>query len=435
MHKRGHREEWGVWVVTVRHRRQSSGAGIGFVAALIMLCSSVLIADPAACAEYTIEPAITVSEGYNDNILLEPTDTLDDYITRVVPSLHLTYKAPLWDWDLFYAYDYRYFAKNKLIDDDTHRLRLSGLTRLIKEFLFLDIRDTYGRTSTNIVRDFTLESLFLNQTDKNIAIVNPYAVARLSARTTLTPGYQYRNVWYEDPASIDKADHIGYADVSHELSARTTMTVGAKYTRTETDILNYSRTDLSIGERYEYAEDSSVWLTIGNSWFRSELWDTTSQVFWDAGIIRVFRTYTLSFTSGITYIDDPDRTVRRQDRYVADFRKKTERLSIGAMAGLWEYRGAVTKRLEERRYGTSGSLGYEITPNMQGVLSLTIDRFEDSQFDTYTTRYITGIRFNYAVGRTVTASIDYRYTDSYSPYSFDDNYENNRIFVEIKMQF
>jgi len=408
-----------------------------FLIAALVLAALLFTVNPAA-AEYRIQPALTLSEEYNDNVFLTPTNPTHDYITRVLPSLHFVYSAPLWDWDVAYAYDYRYYNYKSRIHDSTSTLSLTNHTTLVKDFFFIDLKDIYSRVSLDSIHDFTQQSLFVNQTDSNIASATPYFTLNLSSRMTASTGYQYRNVWYKDPRAIDKTDHIVFADVSDEMSLKTFMTAAVRYTHTETKLLTLNRTDVSAGPRYEYADGSRIWFIIGNTWFASEQQEIRgNQAFWDTGIIHKFRTYSLSFNAALTYVDDPLRILRREDRYVGTFRKETERFTLGVTVGLWEYRDILTKHLQDTRYSSGGTVSYVITPALQGTYSLTIDRYVNDQTETYYMLYLDMVRLAYQLGANTTLAVNYLFTHGYSPdaVNFNQNYDNNRINLELTKQF
>jgi hypothetical protein len=416
-------------------------------AVLLPLCVAAVSADESRGSEVSIRPAVSVSEEYNDNVFLTPADRVDDYITRVIPSVKFTYKAPLWDWDVSYAYDYRLYAHRTIINDSTQRLNLTNHTRIVKEFLLLDVQDDYGRKSLSPVRDYTQESISVNQTDTNTFTATPYILLRPSSDMSVKAGYQYSSVWYEDPDAIDREMLGGYGEGAWEISPRTALTSVVRYTRADTDRVDYRRTDLSIGAKYEYAEDSFLSLSVGYTWFSSELWQRADQAFWNFEISRKFLTYTLSFDTALTYVDDPtppedgpERILRREDRYVVSFRKETERLKLSASAGVWEYRQVVTNYLEDVRYGTTGSLGYWLTPALKLTCNLRIERFDNKTTTgqrEYTSRYLNGVRLDHLLSETVTISADYRYTNNYAPdpLRYGENYYNNRFLVELTKQF
>ena len=95
----------------------------------------------------------------------------------------------------------------------------------------------------------------------------------------------------------------------------------------------YDKMDIYAGPRYEYAEGSTIWVILGNSWISPEDGDRETQGFWDVGITHRFLSYTLTLNAALTYIDDPQLIVRRQDRYTATFQKNTERWTLAATVG------------------------------------------------------------------------------------------------------
>lgn len=407
--------------------------------------ASAYLAVVAACfsagaqgATFTIQPAITVSEEYNDNLFLTTTDRKDDYITRVVPSVGATYTSPLWDWDVAYAYDYRYYANYRL-DQNLYTLNLNSHARIAGDFLLLDVQDVHARKPRTVVRDWTEESLFLNQTDSNTLIVSPYARIRMSPRSTLFAGYWYRNIWYQDPTAIDKIDDRVFVTVGSELSSSITTSIGVTYTSTEAGggASRLRRTDLFAGFAYAYAMDSLSWFTIGNSWFY--FWPTdleTSQVSWDAGIVQKSGKYAYSFNAKLTYVEDPSSLMRREDRYVATIGRSTERTSLGITAGRYEYRNVATQHLEQTRHALTGTISHASSQTSKIIYDVSIGRIEDyTTPDRYTALYRGGVRFEYTPSERLTIGLQYRYANVYSPDVYEDNYQNDRFILDIKKEF
>jgi hypothetical protein len=378
-----------------------------------------------------------LSEEYSDNIYLTPENALPDYVTRVMPSIRMVYTAPFWDWDVAYAFDYRYYAYRSREHDSTHALTLLNRTNLVRERLFLDVRDEYRRVSLDPVRDYTQQSLFVNQTDSNDLNISPFFVFDITSHTSGTIGYQYRNLWYRQEGAINKTANGGYLDLVDELSPRTAISAGVRYIREDSDVFTYDKVDILAGPRYEYAEDSLVWLYLGNSWITPEDGTRETQGFWDVGIRHRFLTYTLTFNAALTYIDDPQQIVRRQDRYTATFQKNTDRWALAATVGRWEYRDLLTKHLQFTRHGLNGTLAYSLTEALRGAYSFNIDRYEDNSLRTYSMLYLNGLRLEYQFPANTMLALDYRYEHGYSPDSinYQMNYDSNRVALEIRKIF
>lgn len=409
-------------------------------------------------AEPLIVPAVAVSEEYNDNLFLQPYEKEDDYITRVLPSIRFQYTAPFWDWDAAYAYDYRRYAYHRGVDNSTHTATITNKTRVIREFLFLDVRDEYRRVSLSPARDYTQESLFVNQSDRNHLLLNPYVVFHPAPSATLTIGYTYQNIWFEDPAAVDKIDNIATIEAQEEASARLTLSMKLRHTSDKNRIDSYRKNDLALGPRYEYAEKSFLWIFLGGSRISFEQSDSARQLTWDAGITHRLPSYSLTIETALNYIDDPLWVLRREDRYLATLKSEAELASTPAVtgspdyrmaavrdpgertswlvsAGVMEYRDVVTRYLEDRTYRAHVTFGHAITRRWKGAYDLTAERFEDKQLDYFSVRYVTDVRLGWQVTERLAFSFNYRFTDSYSPDFYERNYGNSRSIVEAKYVF
>jgi len=188
------------------------------IAAIILCAVTINAPSDVEGSEFRIKPSIVLSEEYNDNVLLTTEGKSDDFITRTVPSISVLYRAPIWDWDIAYYYNYQYFAQKTSSNDSTHTLDLTNKNRIIPEVLFLEVKDKYARVSLDVTRDYTQESTFVNQTDMNLLTINPYLALEPLSQMSLTAGYLYMNTWYKDPLATDRTEHIGYADVRQNLS-------------------------------------------------------------------------------------------------------------------------------------------------------------------------------------------------------------------------
>jgi hypothetical protein len=298
------------------------------------------------------------------------------------------------------------------------------------------VLDRYERVSLDVARDYTQESLFVNQTDENVFTVNPYFVMRSESRFTPILGYKYVNTWYKQSQGISTVEHIGYAEMITDLSSNVTFTIGVQYTQDTNNVQDYNKADVYAGPRYTYAPNSYVYCLIGESFLDFEFQDdTTKHVIWDAGIIHRYSTSTVAFRTKSGYIPDPSLILRRQDLYVATVTKETTRTSFEISAGLYEYRSAVTNHLEDTSYRLTGTMRHALSPTVTMFLDESIERLEDNQLKTAISLWESGIRFDRRILADLTLALDYRYTNSYSHNSYYDNYVNNRFIVELRKTF
>ena len=289
---------------------------------MIIIVSALLttVPDHAVGAEFRIQPGITLGEEYNDNIFLSPQDRSSDFISRFVPSLNMLYKGPLWDWDVRAFYEYRYYVRfhDDVKQSNIPSLNLINHTRIKDEYIFLDIRENYSKVSLDPTRDFTQESAFINQTDSNVLTLNPYFIIRPTSQMTVTTGYTYSNTWYKDPTAIDQVDNTVYTGFQQDLSRRSIMTVGIIHDENTNRIQDFTRDDAYLGYRYEYVENSTLSVKVGNSWFNDKTNEVRiTQVFWDAILTHRYSTMTVTCETGLRFIPDPFLIFRREDRYLA----------------------------------------------------------------------------------------------------------------------
>ncbi len=387
-------------------------------------------------AEYRIIPSLLVGEEYNDNIYLTPTDRFSEYITRVVPGVAFNDRSSLWDWDISYAYDYRYYERSGYKQDQTHFATLINRTRIIPGFLTLDVLDTYRPVSLDVTKDFTKQSPFVNQTQQNYLTVTPYMTLRPNQRTSFDIGYMYRNVWYKDPTSIDKMDNIVYTTMNHDISERLSSAVTVSYTDDSNRVQDYKKFDLSTGMTYTYSGDSRVQATIGNTWLSAEGQERETQVFWSAGFIHRFVRYAVFAEASYGYyVEDPQRVLRRLDLFAAGVRREDERTSWSVTGTVNKYRNAQTKELEDTSYIATIAVNHAFTERARILLDLSDQHLEDRVNDTRTNLYVTGARYEYTAWEGVTLAAEYRYTYSHSEEAFLSNYYNNRLIVEIRKAF
>jgi hypothetical protein len=348
----------------------------------------------------------------------------------------MKYTAPLWDWDLGYAFDYRYYARNSRKDDTTHSINGRGLVKIIDEKLFLELSDTYKRVSLDVTRDTTNESLFANQSDLNVGIVSPYLVLHPTARLTLKSGYRYINTWYKDPQAVSRQDHVGFINSSYELSPTFFLTGDYTFTR-EIPVKNSSfyRHEASIGPRYEYAEKSFIYARGG---FIASDYDNGTHLLnpsWNAGLTHTFDTVTTNVSTGTRYSDDPLGVSTLETTYSASLAKNLQRGSLTLQGSYTEFSDAIAGRLKNKRYSGGFTGAFELTQDLRGTLGLLYENYRELLINGTTDRYFVDCGLNYSFGKELTAGLSYKYIEYSSARIAADNKQVNRVMLEVKKVF
>lgn len=386
----------------------------------------------AHAGEFSFHPSISVSEEYVDNVFESRDNKRSDFITRLLPGIALAYNAPLWDLDLRYAFDYRYYARNSRTDDTTHNLNARGLARVIDDLFFLEVSDTYSRVSLDVSRDRTRESLFVDQSDTNTFIASPYFNFRPGPKTTVRTGYRYRNVWYREPEGVDRRQHIGFADATYEYSPRLNFTVSYAYTH-EDSINSFDRHSPYAGFRYEYKDRSFVFAQGGYTWFSVRNRGDFNNPFWNGGITHVMGAYAVSLTTGVVYPEDPLSSVTRETDYTLAVTRELGRGNVGLNLSYAKYSGDVIDT--ENRYSAGITARYELGARLVANLAASVEKYDHRESNTYTRRILVNPALTYPLPKEVFLTLNYVYADYYSPLLYADNYTVNRVMLEVRKTF
>jgi hypothetical protein len=402
---------------------------LAVAAALALLAVAV----PPAVADFT--PSIAVSEEYTDNVFETVSGKREDFITRVLPGVALKHNAPIWDWDMGYYLDYRNYLRNSRNDELIHSLALKGNVRVIENFLFLDVADTYKRVSLDVSRDVTTESLFINQTDQNIATVSPYLLWRPGEKTALKTGYRFIDTRYWG-AGIEKREHGTFASLNHELSARFSVNVDYAYGKTETDTVNIDRHDLSGGFRLNYTEKSFLFGNGGNSWQRFSTGTDVSNPFWTAGITHDLGVAVTTLDTRVQFVEDPQANSTKETSYSGKLDKELKRGAIGLAGSYSEFVNTQTGERTQRKLAFGTTARYELLPSLIGNLAATSERFSVSSPSVLPYR-ITGIAgLSYAFNYGVTLGLNYTYIAYLTSLrNAELAKEINRVVVEVRKTF
>ena len=424
-------------------RRKSShssalSAGYRLLCGLLMGLAFLLAGCPedAAGAEYRIQPSITLGEEYEDNVFLTPNNKQDDFITRIIPAVVFAYRTGFWSWDMDFAYDYRKYLKGTRTEDSTYRLNLRNRTILIDNLLFFEAQDQYQRVSLDVTKDYTQQSLFVNQSDENVLTLNPYVATRLGSGSKMNFGFKYVNYQYTDPSAIDNVDHIAYLETLSELSSNTTFSTGIRYTRGQNHVIDYYKTDVYAGPRYAYAPNSYVYCLLGETWVDFAGFPQTKHLLWDLGFFHRYSTMSLAVETKTDTVPDPTRIWTRVDQLEATLTRETAtRTAISVIAGWYEYRSAETNHLENTAYRLSGTLRHVLSPTL--TISGEIDNRRLFDYTTSVATYVYegGVSLERRFLADLTATFAYWYVNSYSPDDYIQNYVNNRLSAELTYRF
>lgn len=396
------------------------------------------VAATAGAAEIEIHPSITVSEEFNDNIFDTPADRRSDFITRVLPGFSLRYLAPFWDWDTSYTFEYRNYAWGARGDEITHTVAARGIVRLIDEFMLMDVSDTYRRVSLDVARDATLESPFVNQSDRNTFSASPYLLWRPTTNSTLRTGYRYVTTWYREPSGVDRTDHGAFAEGAYEFTDKLSLTATYAFTREDTAVSVFDKHDSYAGFRYEYADRSFISAQGGNSWISYDTGRNLSNPFWNAAITHAFDGVTINLSAGITYTEDPLGDIVKETSYTGRIAKQIERGELALFSAYTEFDRTGAGTPLPKRLTVGGTGRYEFTERLSATIDLAGEKYERVSAGELPYRFIGGTGFSYTLGEGFTVAVTYRHISNFRNLDADSpefGSQVNRGVVELRKTF
>jgi hypothetical protein len=177
--------------------------------------------------EFSIKPTVTLSEEYDDNIFLTADNKVGDYITRLTPSVNLTYKTPIWNLALDDTFAAWYYAKQGTSYTSNNANLSSNLT-VIKNLFYFDVTDVEANVILNPRGPSTTTNLNVNQTNSNIANIMPYIKYQIDPATDVKAGVTYTNIWYNSQGT-NRHQYDGLVAITHAFDPKLNALLGAEY--------------------------------------------------------------------------------------------------------------------------------------------------------------------------------------------------------------
>ena len=414
------------------HTRSLSLAVFQIVAVLFSVTVGCIDAE---AGEFTIKPSLILREAYDDNIFLTQDNKESDYITQVLPSVNMTYTAPVWQWTLDYTLNWWYYA-NLGETKDSHYAKLVSKTKVIENFLYLDVFDSYTSVVLNERRAYSESNLFQNRSDTNTLSASPYIKYQIDPSLILTGGYRYTNIWYREDQGINRQLHTGYVSGEYKISPVLTLQAGADYTADmpEDPDPDDNQMSLSVGAIYKIGPKMTLDGNLGYRWvdFDSEDEDDERRPLYNIGLV-----YLLA-EQGQIEIRALSSLVMSPSRGLYDSRLEQVAVRYGEAFSI---KGSIFHRydkyLQEDRkddiYGVTAGLEYR--PDQRLTFGIG-GRYEHDKYKPENEKrniYAASLGVDYKLAPRATAGVMYNYTKSDGDRP-DDNYTENIVGIQLRLE-
>lgn len=390
----------------------------------------------ARAADFRLTPAVAVSGEYNDNIDEVAQNRRRAFITRVQPGAALHYLGNRASAEAAYGLEYRHYALTDKDDSLDHNLALKGSVALVENFLFLEASDSFSRVSLDLARDTRAESVFVNQTDQNVATVSPYLIWRLKEKGALRTGYRYIDTRYWSPTAVDKKEHVGFAELGYEFMPRLNFTASYLFSDVISEPRGYRKSDLLGGLRYEYADGCFLYGTVGNSWQQFDLGPSVSDPIWSVGLSHDFGPLVAALETRVQYAEDPLTLSTRQTSYSATLTRTRPEGTFGVAAAYTEFVLTETGALDRRQLLLSATLKRELTSRLTLDLGVSGDRSSPRTDADYPYHLIASAGVGYGFNYDTRLALNYSFvTYRRAYYSGFEAKNTNRIVAELRKSF
>ena len=399
-----------------------------FIPLLVLTLTGAAVAHGA---DYRLTQALTIMEEFNDNIYESRRDRKADLITRLSPKIGFNYADPLWRWDMDYSPEYRNYARGTHGDQLLQNFHADGTVRLINNFLFLSVSDSY----TQAPLDGNRSSLFTDQTNQNIFRISPYIQYRLDPRWTMNSGYRYLNRHYSYSDSIDNQEHGLFLKGTRELSSRASLFMDLDYARVYTsNNTAHERLTHTIGSQYRYAVGSALTTEGGYSILFPSTGGSKFSPYWNIGLIHIWKSYTFSLNSGVSYDTETGLTASERRALNGRLVKAYRRSSLALFGSYNETLNSQTRAASSRWFTMGTDATYDISRRATAHALIATDSYLGRAAELYRNSFTAGIRYDLYYD--LFTGLDYnRIAHSNTAFSPTGPIEVNRIMVYLTKSF
>jgi hypothetical protein len=387
-------------------------------------------------------PSISVDEEYNDNLFLDKTDKVSDYITTVSPAFNLSFLSQHTTLGLSYSSGFVWYAENSDLNQTTPRQAGSlTLGQELSQHWSLNLSDTYLRTEQEINNLAGYEDIEGVRHDRKPYWVNSGNVAlNYSFGPQDTVSFGYRNSYLENESdTLDNGMQQGaFGNLTYWFDIRNGMELDYAYTKadfwrnegpTETD--DYTGHDAGLRYIRQFSPHTSGSLGGG---FATRNFDgpTAGYNVYDGsiGLNHSFSEYlSLSANAGYFIQKTDDGDTDSGPTYGVSLTKQFNRgsFSVGGNGGWREHYLEAESRGFVQYWGVNSSVQYQLLESLSGHASLAYIVSKDETNREWKTWY-GGCGLSRPLLRWLSASLNYSYENRIDDVGIED-YTVNRVML------
>jgi hypothetical protein len=338
-----------------------------------------------AATEYTVEPFLSLSEEYNDNLFLKRSDRISDFISNVSPGIALSAKSINTDLRLSYFPTFSFYSSHHELNDTAHHATANGAFKL-SERLNTTLTFSYVRSSETsditVIPDIGPVTI---RAEWEYLTVGGGASYRLTDKLFYVVNLSYYNA-DTNAANLNKVKtYSGNTGLTYRSSEKTTFSATATYIK-----YDYNPGSDATGQNYllEVTRILSPSVTVGASAgaIITKIQDRGNSDVDFKGGVNLRKTFergevSLSYNYGVIPSVESETPLRYQVVNLSFSKPFTEKFATSASASYSNYKSirpatdADNRDTNEIRVNTA--LAYSFSPAVNLALSYSYTNSND----------------------------------------------------------
>jgi hypothetical protein len=217
---------------------RSGAARRGGLCAALALVLVLAVAAPARAVDmnavwpelnlpgFKITPFLTERVEYQANVLLQPRDELDDFISRTSVGIVVDLPFGRHRVDLSARAEFLKFFENEQFDDE-HYFLIANLALVFPGGLRVKVREEFVKTSDPPGTELT------GRIDNSTNIIAPEVEYRIAQRFSIGTNYAYTRVRFDGIDQLDRDEHTVGLSAFMRLTAKSDAVANVSYGRKE----------------------------------------------------------------------------------------------------------------------------------------------------------------------------------------------------------
>lgn len=351
-----------------------------FLGSILML--GVAFPRLSGAQEIKYTPSLSVSGEYNDNILFERRDELEDFVFNIIPAIRFDYATDLLKIDSFASLNVRRYTSETSFDREDQYYNLNGRYRLTERLRFR-ARFYYLKDVTQESRVIDFEETatdieeggepgierFLSERERysGLASLN----YRLTELSNLGLNYSYLDTSYDFEGNTDfEVNNFGFTFSRRMEGQRDRIGANLSYSQNSSETSDADTYSLSLIWHHYFTEIINLYSRIGVRYTEQEfnLRDETKTNWNGIADIRLQRfgqNSEINFGFRQTQRNASDGRIVNVSRFYGDSRfNLTERLFFNLEGEFY-----ITKEDDDSALDEEDSLYFDIIPSLRYMLT------------------------------------------------------------------